>query len=66
MLSLSLVQFVAVTIWTLAIWTVYSMRYLAVVEEYYAFFVAIGMATIGTLIFAAGKSEFIQVLIMSC
>ena len=36
------------------------------VEEYYAFFVAIGMATIGTLIFAAGKSEFIQVLIMSC
>ncbi|KAL5247407.1 hypothetical protein ACHWQZ_G019321 [Mnemiopsis leidyi] len=49
----SLYFFVAVTLWTLAIWTVYSMRYLAIVDEHYSYFVAIFMATTGTLIFSA-------------
>ena len=48
-------QFVSVTIWTLAIWTVYSMRYLAIVDEHYSYFVAISMATIGTFILAASR-----------
>ena len=49
-------QFVSVTIWTLAIWTVYSMRYLSIVDEHYSYFVAISMATIGTFILAASKN----------
>ena len=35
------------------------MRYLAIVDEHYSYFVAIFMATTGTLIFSASKDNFV-------